>query len=210
MAKPKALHREPCHIHPRSTSGGNCRLCQELSALRLYRCARCNQKALICSGCDRGQIYCAKGCADQARRESLHRAGATYQNTFQGRRKHAARQEQYRREKQKVTHQGPPPPNHFLFLGPAANSHMPAQEESDVPTRAVSPSPMGSVPPVEAQACPWAPVPPQAALRASPEVLVCHFCRCTQSQYLRRDTLCHLRRTKRHRRPARSDKGEAG
>jgi hypothetical protein len=176
----------------------------------MYGCARCGKTVLICSYCDRGQIYCADGCARQARRESLQRAGATYQGTFAGRRKHAARQMNYRRKKQEVTHQGPRPTGNFLDLLPAAIPNPPAQEEPDVPDRSVSPLPLASVPSLEAQARP-SPSPSQEATEhARADSHVCHFCRCIQSQYVRRDTLCHLRRRKRHRRAGRTGNRGAG
>jgi hypothetical protein len=77
---------------------------------RLYNCARCAQQVVICSHCDRGQIYCAGECAQQARKESLNRAGKQYQISRKGRLSHAARQARYRaRQQQKVTHQGSTP-----------------------------------------------------------------------------------------------------
>lgn len=76
--------------------------------VRLFNCARCHQQSLICPCCDRGNIYCL-GCAKTARKESVKAAGRRYQNTRQGRFKHAARQRRYRqRQKEKVTHQGSP------------------------------------------------------------------------------------------------------
>ncbi len=80
---------------------------------RLYNCARCHCQAIICSYCDRGNIYCGKSCADLARKVSLNAAGKRYQNTHNGRLKHAERQCQYRSSCKKVTHQGSPelPPN---------------------------------------------------------------------------------------------------
>jgi len=74
---------------------------------RLFNCARCACQVVICSHCDRGQIYCAGACAHQARIGSLHQAGQRYQSSRQGQLKHAARQARYReRQQQKVTHQG--------------------------------------------------------------------------------------------------------
>lgn len=73
---------------------------------RLFNCARCACQVLICSHCDHGQIYCAGGCAEQARRDSLRQAGQRYQASRQGQLKHAARQARYRERQQKVTHQG--------------------------------------------------------------------------------------------------------
>jgi hypothetical protein len=63
---------------------------------------------MICSHCDRGNIYCGSRCSTEARQNSLKAAGQRYQNTHQGRRKHADRQRRYRRHRKKVTHQGSP------------------------------------------------------------------------------------------------------
>ena len=77
---------------------------------RLYHCARCRCQVVICRRCDRGNIYCFDGCADQARTESQRLAGQRYQSSLPGRHKHADRQRHYRqRLKAKVTHQGSPP-----------------------------------------------------------------------------------------------------
>jgi len=83
------------------------------SSARLYNCARCHCQVVICSHCDRGNIYCSKSCADLARRASLNAAGRRYQRTRCGRFKHAERQRRYRSRCRKVTHQGSPelPPN---------------------------------------------------------------------------------------------------
>lgn len=77
---------------------------------RLFNCARCACQVVICSHCDRGQIYCAGACAQQARLGSLQQAGQRYQASRQGQLNHAARQAHYReRQQQKVTHQGSAP-----------------------------------------------------------------------------------------------------
>jgi hypothetical protein len=60
----------------------------------LFLCGRWRAQVLICSHCDRGQIYCGKRCTRAARRNSLRAAGRRY---------HASRR--YRRRKN-VTHQG--------------------------------------------------------------------------------------------------------
>ena len=80
------------------------------ASARLFLCAGCRLQVLICSCCDRGQIYCAEDCAQRARRRSLQCAGQRYQNGPPGRRRHAARQGRYRARGKKVTHQGSPPP----------------------------------------------------------------------------------------------------
>ena len=52
---------------------------------RLFLCARCHAQVLVCSHCDRGQIYCAQGCAQTARRDAQRAAGQRYQVSRRGR-----------------------------------------------------------------------------------------------------------------------------
>ena len=73
---------------------------------RLYHCARCHCQVILCRRCDRGQVYCADGCARKARRDSLRRAGARYRATRSGRLNNALRQRRFRTRQQKVTHHG--------------------------------------------------------------------------------------------------------
>jgi len=77
---------------------------------RLYNCHLCHCQVIVCRHCDRGQIYCSSQCASKARRLSCRAAAKRYQNTYQGRLKHAARQHRYRvriaQRVKKVTHQG--------------------------------------------------------------------------------------------------------
>lgn len=73
---------------------------------RLYHCARCHCQVILCRRCDRGQVYCADGCARQARKDSLRRAGARYRSTWRGRLNNAARQRRFRARQRKVTHHG--------------------------------------------------------------------------------------------------------
>ncbi len=71
---------------------------------RLYYCLLCHAQTVICSHCDRGQIYCSDKCAKTARLKSCREAEKRYQLTSRGRHKHAARQKCYReRLHQKVT-----------------------------------------------------------------------------------------------------------
>lgn len=86
---------------------------------RLFLCAGCRAQALICSCCDRGQIYCAEGCGAHARRRGQRAAGARYQASRRGRLTHAERARRYRARCKNVTHQGspPPPPDDFLSIG---------------------------------------------------------------------------------------------
>ena len=88
------------------------RLCDEAQQAdatgRFFLCARCRAQVLICSCCDRGNIYCEQDCAQRSRRESLREAGRRYQSSHRGRRKHAARSRAYRARQQNVTHHGSP------------------------------------------------------------------------------------------------------
>lgn len=74
---------------------------------RLFHCEKCHKQVVICSSCDRGNIYCQSGCNETARKESLRLAGKKYQASFNGKHNHAARQHRYRQhQSEKVTHQG--------------------------------------------------------------------------------------------------------
>jgi hypothetical protein len=100
---------------------------------RLFLCAGCRIQVLICSCCDRGQIYCAEGCAQRVRRRAVKCSGQRYQNTPAGRRRHAARQARYRARDKKVTHHGSPPlrPGDLLAPGsPMSASDVAIPEES--------------------------------------------------------------------------------
>ena len=74
---------------------------------RIYNCMRCHCQVIICSHCDRGNIYCGQKCSQAARKDLLGAASKRYQNTQQGKHNHAARQKCYReRKKEIVTHHG--------------------------------------------------------------------------------------------------------
>ena len=74
---------------------------------RLFNCACCRCQTIICTHCDRGNIYCGSTCAKKSRTQNHRIANHIYQKTFRGSQKHAARQRVYQsRQKQKVTDQG--------------------------------------------------------------------------------------------------------
>ena len=82
-------------------------LLEEPATYRLYHCCRCGMQVCICAQCDCGNLYCPGDCPQQARRESVRRAGVRYQRTLRGARRHAERQRRYReRRKHEVTHHG--------------------------------------------------------------------------------------------------------
>jgi len=73
---------------------------------RIYNCERCNQQVIICSRCDRGNIYCAGQCADLARKEKQAETQKRYLESDKGRKAHARNQDDYRqRQKEKVIYQ---------------------------------------------------------------------------------------------------------
>ena len=73
----------------------------EAASARLFICAECRAQALICSCCDRGQIYCAGDCRRIARRRRQRAAGARYQASLPGRQAHAERASHYRARREK-------------------------------------------------------------------------------------------------------------
>jgi hypothetical protein len=87
---------------------------------RLFLCARCRDQVLLCSHCDRGQLYCSAACSIAGRRERRRQTARRYQNSQGGRLKHAARSACWRKRRRslrlagaegdidKVTHQGCP------------------------------------------------------------------------------------------------------
>lgn len=89
---------------------------------RLFICTGCRAQSLICSCCDRGQIYCAGGCGPLARRRSQRAAGARYQTSRHGRRAHAERARRYRARREKVTHHGSPAPSSDDLVPPGSRA----------------------------------------------------------------------------------------
>lgn len=77
---------------------------------RFFLCRLCQAQTLLCGPCDRGQIYCSKDCSRVARRRATRASGQRYQATRRGRHAHALRARTYRARRNKVTHQGSPPP----------------------------------------------------------------------------------------------------
>ena len=103
---------------------------------RLFLCVRCQTQVLVCSHCDRGQIYCAQGCAQTARRDAQRAAGRRYQASRRGRVNHAERAGRYRARQNNVTHQGSPPhPADDLVMVIASNppSASPGEEARPSP-----------------------------------------------------------------------------
>ena len=101
---------------------------------RLFLCAGCRKQVFICSHCDRGQRYCPDGCATNARLKSLRAANLRYQQSRQGRLKHAERTRRYRLRKKNVTYQGSPPilPNDLLLTNSAPDKKSDSTERQPV------------------------------------------------------------------------------
>ena len=77
---------------------------------RLFLCACCRIQVLVCRQCDRGQRYCASGCAATTRHTLQLGAAQRYQSSRAGRFKHALRSQRWRARQAAlakiVTHQG--------------------------------------------------------------------------------------------------------
>jgi hypothetical protein len=73
---------------------------------RMFLCGRCRAQVVLCSRCDRGNVYCGPACAESRRRESIRAAGRRYQQSRRGRFAHAARTRRYRERRREVTHHG--------------------------------------------------------------------------------------------------------
>ena len=137
----------PRPAHPRQLAGMRMRD----APARRFVCVRCHAPVLVCSRCDRGQIYCAAGCSATARRQSQRDAGRRYQDSLPGRFHHAARTQRWRVRQaaltastpmpaatqvapcaaQSVTHQGSPSGGSDAVL--ATPSSMPAAAAAPAP-----------------------------------------------------------------------------
>jgi hypothetical protein len=103
-----------------------------MTSARLYHCARCQSQVVICSDCDRGNIYCGSTCSQLARTQSHRIANQTYQAHLRGKQSNAARQRRDReRERNKVTDQGSTPDQLNDLMTAFNNSKQnPAKERS--------------------------------------------------------------------------------
>ena len=96
----------------------------ELSA-RLYNCVGCHALVIICSHCDRNNIYCGSTCWRSCSYSIMLFGVSAIPKNSRGRHKHAERQQRYReRQKNKVTHHTSPvlPPR--VVLPPEPNERI--------------------------------------------------------------------------------------
>ena len=172
---------------------------------RRFLCARCRAPVLVCSHCDRGQIYCASGCAALARQQSQRDAGRRYQCTRPGRFMHAARTQRWRERQallavplagsematpQSVTHHGSPAPASDAVLiavpTPVAGAAVPtAPTPSAQPCTTITTSGASS---------------PAASLPLSASAWHCHWCHTPCAACVRLDFLRHSRSPQARRR----------
>jgi hypothetical protein len=94
--------------------------CAENASCRFFLCSCYRRQVLLCSQCDRGQLYCGRDCALEVRRRNQRAARARYQATIRGRELHAERSRRYRARQRCVTDQGSIPPGK-----PAAKANEP-------------------------------------------------------------------------------------
>ena len=173
---------------------------------RRFLCARCRAPALVCSHCDRGQIYCAAGCAAVARLQSQRDAGRRYQGSLRGRFRHAARTRRWRERHalltvsaarsematpQSVTHQGSPLPASDVVLtvpSPMPAAATPASASTAQSCTAITTSSVSS---------------PAATLPLSSSAWRCHWCNWPCAARVRLEFLRHSRPQRPRRRASR-------
>jgi hypothetical protein len=105
------------------------------SSARLYNCACCHQLVVLCSGCDRGNIYCFDGCAEQQRIRSLRAANKPYRNTRNGKRNAARRQARFRARARENAAESPPSENKVTHHGSAPPAGLAPMDGEPTPGR---------------------------------------------------------------------------
>jgi len=215
----------PRPAHPRQLAGVRMR---DVPARR-FVCVRCRAPVLVCSHCDRGQVYCAAGCSATARRQSQRDAGRRYQDSLPGRFHHAARTQRWRVRQaalttstpmpaatkvapsaaQSVTHQGSPSGASDAVLAtpssmPAAAA-APAPASHDQPCRTITTS---------SASAPAAPATPACSVAGGPPPITlptwrCHWCRTPCAARVRLDFLRHSRSARHARRKVEPSHGHS-
>ena len=179
---------------------------------RRFLCARCRAPALVCSRCDRGQIYCATGCAAVARLQSQRDAGRRYQCSRPGRFMHAARTQRWRERQallavsvarsemtrpQSVTHQGSPAPASDAVLvavpTPTAAAAVPAAPAAPTPSTQPCTTTTTTTTTTSSSSSSSSASSPAATLPLTASAWHCHWCHTPCSARVRLDFLRHSR-----------------
>ena len=152
---------------------------------RLFLCACCRIQVLVCRQCDRGQRYCADGCAATTRQALQRDSARRYQCGRAGRFKHALRTGRWRARQKAaakiVTHQG--------SQCPAPDALLPATPTTPLATALASASqPCTTTTAATAAPTPMA-VPSAAAIL--PGTLRCHWCCMPCAALVRQGFLRH-------------------
>lgn len=157
----------------------------DLDTARRYHCARCHQPVLICSYCDRGNIYCFDGCARAAEKERCKRNAKRYRDSAKGRRSTATRQRN-NRLRQAMSGSDPEPSKQHQDT-PEPASAEPDATSSDLPivTHRGSVDEPGSAPLI--------------SLPTQPRVVYCNGCQRACNEAMRIDFLRTPRQHSRHR-----------
>jgi hypothetical protein len=179
---------------------------------RRFLCACCRMPTLVCSRCDRGQIYCAAGCAAQARQQSQREAGRRYQSSRPGRFNHAARTRRWREREallavslarsevatpQSVTHQGSPLSGSDAVLAAVPSPVVAAA----VPAAATAASAPAAQPCTTTNTIPTGSTcAPAATLPLTASAWRCHWCQAPCAARVRLDFLRHSRPPRSRRR----------
>jgi len=159
---------------------GGCALRNERLAdhpARLFLCARCRVPVLLCSPCDRGQIYCCAQCSGEARKSAQTQAARRYQNGRTGRLAHAARSKRWR-QRQRTR---------------SADLQLLRDDEQEIVTHQGSIEPAGNAPLVACDIEPGNPL-TQATLTTQASIQACWRCRrCSKeiSSWVRQGFLRH-------------------
>jgi hypothetical protein len=90
--------------------------CAEEASCRMFLCARCRSQVLVCRRRDRGQIYCAGTCAQQARCHQQSEGRRRYHATAHDPAMHADRNRRYRSRQRGVTDHSLPKEHEAGFL----------------------------------------------------------------------------------------------
>jgi len=189
---------------------------------RRFLCARCRTPTLVCSRCDRGQIYCATGCAATVRQQSQREASRRYQGSLRGRFRHAARTRRWRERQallvmptarsgmatpQSVTHQGSPLPASDAVLvtvpspvAAAAGSAASAPPEQSCKTITSSRASTASTPASEAVLAADVGEPALISSAATVPAWQCQWCHRPCAACVRLDFLRHSRSSRPRRR----------